>query len=90
MLATSGELGILSRIPIQTSSECWRGDRGVERCKNIQYHLFNYHKSRSVYEYIYIYTYIYIYMDIYTGIVRLSASSFVGVSIPNLQQKGVG
>ena len=47
--AAGSELGILSRIPIQTSSECWRGDRGVERCKNIQYHLFNYHKSRSVY-----------------------------------------
>ena len=33
---------------------------------------------------------LFIYKRIYFGIVRLSASSFVGVSIPNLQQKGVG
>ena len=31
-----------------------------KRCKNMQYHLFNYHKSRSVYTYVYIYVYIYI------------------------------
>ena len=68
-----------SRIPIQTSGECWWGDCGLGKCKNMQYHLFNYHKSRSdsgtcIYIYIYmcvcflilnIHMYIYIYIYIY-------------------------
>ena len=35
------------------------GDHSVQRCLYIQYHLFNYHKNRSVYIYIYIYIPIY-------------------------------